>query len=174
MANAKLIINPAGLNARIVFANNEPPILFETQKQLFSALPDLVSEKKITQLEAVEIFKTAIYSKDFPVDLLDDDHEELLSMSQDILMGFLFNKIFGDTDFDESSDPIFKACGCGKHGLIVFGFSKADQIILSGVILSKQEGLMCVSLYEKEKGLNSKHVEKLRREILDSKLPDRV
>lgn len=179
MINARLVINPAGLNARIVFANNEPPILFETQKQLFSALPDLVSEKNITQLEAVEIFKTAIYSKDFPVDVEgEDEHtnvaEELLDNMDEMLMVSLVQKIFGDMNFDASSEPLFKTCSCGKHGVIMFGVNDKDEVILSGNITSKHHGLMFVTLHEEKFGLHSKYVEKLRREILSSTLPEKI
>ncbi len=179
MANAKLIINPARLNARIVFANNGTSILFETQKQLSSALPDLVSMKKITQLEAVEIFKTAIYSKDFPVDIEgEDEHtnvsEGFLDNMDEMLMSALFQKIFGNMKLDASSEPLFKACGCGKHGMIMFGVDEKGEAMLSGNITSKHHGLMFVTLHEEKFGLHSKYVEKLRREILSSTLPEKI
>lgn len=180
MANAKLIIDPSGLIARIVFTNSEQlPMPFETQKQLFSALPDLVFLKKITQLEAVEIFKTAIFSKNFPIDTIEEDHyaeahtEHPLPF-ENMMIHLMFQKIFGDIEFNVSSEPLFKTCDCGKHGMIVFGIDEKNEVILSGNILSKQEGLLSITMYEDEVGLPSKYVEKLRREILSSSLPPKI
>ncbi len=199
---ATLVFGVGGTTAHIVFVNGKESDIFESKQEVLHALPGLIKSSKITDKEALEITKAALYAKGFPTEAPQNgepqDFFDLLMGDGMFGVGFgpfgnmlglagfgmmasggnirekiMSLKIFPNLTPDTVIEkPIFKMCPCGGLHGMILFNTDKKGALISSILLSKKQARGHVEKYKEEYTLPEDQEKELLESIEASPLPE--
>jgi hypothetical protein len=180
MATARLKFDEQEKTVVIFFKDGGESKSFRDKLEFFEALNDFVKNEKLTMVEANAFLHLGLTLKDFP----DGEGNTFFSSTEyigDVIFPFLqqeptwlqlFSHLFEDVCQSKVLEkPLFRVCGCGKHGMIVFKLED-DGPLISDVLYTKIAATHAVHVSKRKLNLSADDVQSLFQAIRSSSLPD--